>query len=96
MTSEMHRELNRHSGYSNRKAAPTVLGSFRTSITAPSCVARELSAGISLRERPRSRTGYGTLLMDHDISQQSLASAKHTYQKANVAYAVKKCRACCA
>jgi hypothetical protein len=77
MTSELHLELNRHSEYSDRNAAPPVIGSFRTSISAPSYVAQKLSAGISLRERPRSRTGYGTLLMDHYISQQSLASAKH-------------------
>lgn len=79
MTSESHVELNRHSEYSNRNAAPTVLGSFRTSIaalTSKLCCSETL-AGISLRERPRSRTGYGTLLMDHYISQQSLASAKH-------------------
>ena len=72
MTSEVHLGLNRHSEYSNRNAAPTVLGSFRTSIIAPSCVAQKPSAGISLRERPRSRAGYGTFLMDHYISQQTL------------------------
>lgn len=72
MPSKSHVELNRHSEYSNRDAAPTVLGSFRTSITAPSCAAQELSAGISQRERPRSRTGYETLLMDHYIPNKVL------------------------